>query len=576
MELNKIKLFIQDQFPEFYQEEFPQLVSFITKYYEYLEGTNYSVKDSFKDIDETLDSYVALLKQNFAVNIPEFGKLPDREFLLFAKEFYTSRGSKDSYRFLFRALYGKEIDILYPGESILRASDGTWNQEVSIRIVSTDNALNLIGKSFVLSSPTGAKTTIECHRVNNISSGVFDVFIDRNYRGLIRVNDTIDSFGVQATVVEIPSRITVLKSGGNFVNGTLFTVPSLIPLRFKIKKVGNTGNILFCDIVQPGFDLLNNLDSPLRKYFVVDSVDRTFFQSTTDSNFPISGTQALLSVQFNPALVYPGVYTSSRGFLSDAIKLQDNNFYQTFSYVIRLDEQLESYKSIVKRLLHPAGMALWAEYNISSNLNLKAKIRAVVEKLKLFVEDDVISLDDLSFDYVLDRKDSVVSQEQYTFHLERPVQETLSPTPDSGFIKLYKTGLPSYAEPSYFAETQLIEYTEGSTYFLEDYVSRTIPYYSADEIILDIKVLHPWKVRPVDDAAVVTDVVEINKIKAVNEIVSANDSAIFENIFQREVSENINLSEIVTITVSQPDMHYAGEDYFLEEYTDTGSLVIIV
>lgn len=557
MDISKVKLLIQDQFPEFYREEFPQLVTFITKYYEYLEGTNYSLADSHKDIDETLDSFVALLKQNFAVNIPEFGKLPDREFLLFAKEFYTSRGSKDSYRFLFRALYGKEIDILYPGESILRASDGTWNQEVSIRIVSTDNALNLIGKAFTLSASSGAKTSIECHRVNNISPGVFDIFIDRSYKGLIRVNDTINSYGVSATVVEIPSRITILKSGGSFVNGTLFTVPSLIPLRFKIKKVGNTGNILFCDIVQPGFDLLGNLDSSLKKYFVIDSIDRTFFQSTTDANFPITATQALLSVQFNPSLTYPGVYTSSRGFLSDAIKLQDNNFYQTFSYVIRLDEQLESYKNIVKRLLHPAGMALWAEYNISSNIDIRAVIRGVVEKLKLFVEDDVIPLEDISFDYLLQRVDEAIIQENFTFHLERPVRDVVDPTPDSGFIRVYRVFGQNYVDPTYFSETGANAYVE-------------------DEQILDVKILHPWKVRPVDDSVSVTDLIEINRTKVLNDTVAANDSVIFENIFQREITESVNLSDTATIMVSQPDMHYAAEDYFLEDYTETGSLVIIV
>ena len=51
---------------------------------------------------------------------------------------------------------------------------------------------------------------------------------------------------------------------------------------------------------------------------------------------------------------YPGYYTGTTGLLSGVPKMQDNKYYQNFSYVLKTDFDVNDYRDIVKRLVHPS------------------------------------------------------------------------------------------------------------------------------------------------------------------------------------------------------------------------------
>ena len=63
-----------------------------------------------------------------------------------------------------------------------------------------------------------------------------------------------------------------------------------------------------------------------------------------------------------------GRYRTTEGFLSSDQKLQDEGYYTTFSYVIRSQTELIKYKTILKDLVHPAGVSLWGEYMVESEI----------------------------------------------------------------------------------------------------------------------------------------------------------------------------------------------------------------
>ena len=69
-------------------------------------------------------------------------------------------------------------------------------------------------------------------------------------------------------------------------------------------------------------------------------------------------------------IVFPGRYVDTKGFLSWNNKLQDNYYYQEFSYVLRLTETVDKYKDIVKSLLHPAGTIMFGDYIVNSKITL--------------------------------------------------------------------------------------------------------------------------------------------------------------------------------------------------------------
>lgn len=137
--LKQISSQIESQFPGFIREEGPQFVAFLKAYFEYMEqeGNPVNVVRSLKDnqdIDRTVDSFVEYFRKEFMINIPS-NVLADKRLLAkHIREFYRARGSQESYRFLFRALFGKEIEFYYPGDDILRASDGRWIRETRLRV----------------------------------------------------------------------------------------------------------------------------------------------------------------------------------------------------------------------------------------------------------------------------------------------------------------------------------------------------------------------------------------------------------------------------------------------------------
>lgn len=66
------------------------------------------------------------------------------------------------------------------------------------------------------------------------------------------------------------------------------------------------------------------------------------------------------------------IYKNSGSYLNDFHKLgydlriQDSKYWQIFSYVIKSGQSINDYRSLVKKLLHPSGLALFGEIEISN------------------------------------------------------------------------------------------------------------------------------------------------------------------------------------------------------------------
>ena len=65
-----------------------------------------------------------------------------------------------------------------------------------------------------------------------------------------------------------------------------------------------------------------------------------------------------------------GNYKGTKGFLSWDQRLQDNYYYQEFSYVIKSRKALKTYRNIVRDIIHPAGTKLFGQIDISTEADL--------------------------------------------------------------------------------------------------------------------------------------------------------------------------------------------------------------
>ena len=69
---------------------------------------------------------------------------------------------------------------------------------------------------------------------------------------------------------------------------------------------------------------------------------------------------------FGGVISESGSYTDTRGFLSSSFVVQDSDYYQDFSYVIKSTKNTKDYRDVVEKTAHPAGVKRFGRLMIDS------------------------------------------------------------------------------------------------------------------------------------------------------------------------------------------------------------------
>ena len=417
----KLKSIVSKQVPEFVRSDYPIFVEFLKSYYEWLDQHERRDLLQLRDIDNTLDEYVQYFRRELdALGGEQFQYLDERLFLRKIKPLFKSKGTESAYRFLFKVLYNKTTDISYPWDSVLKASDGRWNQEMSLFIDITAGDANTLPGNRVSIKGTNVTINVFVTRVKHVQNGVYEVFIDKNYFGEILTNYTLDFNGIIGSIIPTTRKATIVRPGegfkiGDLIEGTTISNGTTITQLLKVTSVNSNGgitgivNISFGAGYQNDFFLLTSKasirtsgssftldkgvtrqyslpdDSAIEKYqeygyalnpnyvagfygeaTYVGTLIQQFFEETgigesEETNF------ALIKFDIGAVAKYQGYYSTNDSFLDDDMFIQDSYYYQKYSYLITVDENLEKYKSLAKTYLHPAGTALFGEYQIQNN-----------------------------------------------------------------------------------------------------------------------------------------------------------------------------------------------------------------
>jgi len=115
------------------------------------------------------------------------------------------------------------------------------------------------------------------------------------------------------------------------------------------------------------------------------------FQSSEFNTNIISRTGVQISITCTTgySAVYPGVYGSSSGFLSNSNRLQDNKIYQSFSYQIRSERPKSDWGEYVKRAAHPAGMIGYADLQIRNVVDVGSGMTIATDLMFFVVPADI-------------------------------------------------------------------------------------------------------------------------------------------------------------------------------------------
>jgi hypothetical protein len=161
-----ISSLVSQQLPEFVRSEYSTFVTFLEKYYEWLEQSGNVIKaadelKSAQDVDLATDFYIEEIQKEFLPYFPQSITLDKRKFIKLINQFYSSKGTPNSLKFLFRALYNEEIDIYYPKDDILIASDGKWVLPLALRLDTNDNNIFNIQKCLLTGELSKATALVE-------------------------------------------------------------------------------------------------------------------------------------------------------------------------------------------------------------------------------------------------------------------------------------------------------------------------------------------------------------------------------------------------------------------------------
>jgi len=447
---------VSSQLPEFVREDNQTFVAFLEAYYEYLENTNGNDLKTIGDIDTTLESFIKHFRNEVAVNFPN--PVIDERFLLqHMKDHYLAKGSEASFKFLFRVLFNKDVTLEYPSRQMLRASDGRWNQDVSIFArVNAGNPDTIIGRVVDVVTPNRTirlqidrrqYVEVEIDRIVLIADGIYEFFIDRKFFGDISPGDRIryeDTF--DATILSTTSKVTIQQKGKRFRLGDLYEIKngdgagSIL----KVSGIDSVGGITSIEFVKYGINYATDftatilpqaglsvtsagstaltiggaspsynvaLNETTNGFFEQGIINTTNYNTTdywdgtyvgdvireffVDNKYTVldADEPAIIKITLGSLAKYPGYYTSNLGFLDDAIYIQDSRFYQAFSYVVKIDEKLETYRSAVKTLIHPAGMALFGEFDVRNEFDTGTSLTSMLRFLVLQFQDEAFLSD---------------------------------------------------------------------------------------------------------------------------------------------------------------------------------------
>lgn len=250
-EYKKLSLLIQKYCPDYLPEKYPKFIAFLKAYYDW--STNVKEFNPWRvvshliewgDIDETLDEFINYFKEEYleSLNIDFNGDM--REFMKHSKEFYSSRGTPESFRFLLRLLSGNTGEIFYPNKYLMKSSDGEWLKNYNMfttfdeRLDTSFLSTKVKGK---YSNATAIIESFETH-FNYLTQDRFLKFYLTNIIGEFIDEPLLFDNGIEVIELEPYNTIKSIQftsRGNNYKNGDTLSIANNPTFISRVSKVSS-------------------------------------------------------------------------------------------------------------------------------------------------------------------------------------------------------------------------------------------------------------------------------------------------------------------------------------------------
>jgi hypothetical protein len=377
---NKITNVLKSTIPSFVKEDYGNFITFIQAYYEWLYSSNnpfYAplISEDYKDVDRTPDEFIKYFRKQYLKDFPE-SLTTDRQtgtplniktLLKNIVDFYSSKGTEKSIKFLLKILYDSYSEIYYPKKDLFKPSDSTWVAKKSIKFTcSSEYVYKIKDKELVqkIGDTVLWKSKIDSMQVyRTANKQIVEVFytneegtLDFNYGFEVQTDYGI----VPLSAVLVVSDLEITDGGLNYkINDSIKISKSNQDVAFAtVQEVSEQGTITKIAIVNFG---------------ATQDISGSYTVTVT-SDF---GSDATFDITEGYVCVYTGYWVNKNSHPDTIKALSDNYRYQNMSYVIRTDRSLDRYIAPLKKLAHPAGIAVIGDILIQQKLIEPTEIQDV-------------------------------------------------------------------------------------------------------------------------------------------------------------------------------------------------------
>jgi hypothetical protein len=449
---NRLSAVVSSTIPDFLEKDYAVFVDFIKYYYIWLESTKNvnlipHTIEQFLDVDTVPPELIDTFYETYLSSFPkEFAK--DKEtgssadvtkIIKNIKDFYSKKGTEDSFRFLFRLMFDTEITLTYPREKLLKASQAEWVSPKLIRIkdAAGDDLSSLLGSELYVEDDAGVKT---------FSALIEDYYTSSYGAKLITTVRLTNVIGdLNSSKVYYKKYVGGIEEKFHFdlysmiVSVDLNTCPNSLGYPIYDFNVGENVKLVLQESI--GYLICNDPCSPSYGYIGITTdpegdgyqpfeitfyswdvyYESGFYQEGysfqaiiekidekgaitkikildpgfgyTEENIKRYGTQfhntdgsSIIRVydcrlQYNVGYLmeYEGRYKSKKSLLSELGILPDNYYYQQNSYEIGSNVTPYRYSDILKKNVHPAGYQPFYRYDILDTIIEKPETNASTE-----------------------------------------------------------------------------------------------------------------------------------------------------------------------------------------------------
>ena len=231
-----------------------------------------SVADEHEQNDEIQNLNVIFLQEFFRklknLVVPGFNErdlytgLDQRNFIFNADSFYKSRGTDESFKILFRALYGDDVEVIDPSQLLFRPSDANYlvTQDFIVEQVEGD-PLELKNRTLFQERTNARGSVSNVQQINYDRGQFYQISIDYGYNRDVDVRGTIfgefevssktkllNSVSIGSTIIDVDSTL------GFPETGTLLVADSIgdeISIAYTGKSIDQFFNITGVDVELP-------------------------------------------------------------------------------------------------------------------------------------------------------------------------------------------------------------------------------------------------------------------------------------------------------------------------------------